>query len=354
MKINYHNLMLDEIKQIQKKNKRPKLLLHSCCAPCSTYVIQTLSQHFDLEIYFFNPNIDPDAEYLRRLDEQIRLVEEMGLAYQVIGLAHSPQSFYEAVKGLEALGEGTERCFSCFALRLKKTAIYAWEHQFDYFTTTLTISPLKNSSKLNEIGASLGKQYGVNYLPADFKKNNGYLHSTMLSKEYDLYRQDYCGCVFSKVRVREIEPRDNEALYQLIRETLEDYALNIPGTAYFDPELNALSYHYENEEKGRYFVLVDKQEQVIGGAGIAPLAGKTCELQKLYLDQNYRGKGLSRLLMEKVFDYARQHYEEMYLETHSGLKEAYELYLKLGFKNLAAPHASNPHMTMDIWMLKEL
>ncbi|WP_084051881.1 epoxyqueuosine reductase QueH [Desulfonispora thiosulfatigenes] len=198
MKKNYHKIMLTEINEMSKQNKRPKLLLHSCCAPCSSYVLEFLSEHFEIEVFFFNPNIYPEEEYLKRLEEQIRLIGEMGLNYKVVDTDHQSNLFYEAVKGYEHLGEGTERCFQCFNLRLDKTAQYAKEKGFDYFTTTLTISPLKNTHKINEIGVELGEKYNVKFLHSDFKKNNGYKSSVDMSKKYNLYRQDYCGCVFSQ------------------------------------------------------------------------------------------------------------------------------------------------------------
>lgn len=211
MKINYHKRMLEEIKQLEQANRRPKLLLHSCCAPCSTYVLQFLSKYFDMEIYFYNPNIHPEAEYLRRLEEQIHLVEAMNLPYQVIGPIHESQSFYKAVKGLEGLGEGSERCFQCFALRLDRAAEYGKRQDFDYFGSTLTISPLKNTSKLNEIGLFMEEKHGIKFLQSDFKKNNGYKTSVDLSKEYNLYRQDYCGCAFS---IKEAKDRKKQKQQQ--------------------------------------------------------------------------------------------------------------------------------------------
>ena len=170
MKMNYHKMMMDEIEKITKEERKPKLLLHSCCAPCSSYVIQFLANYFDIEVMFFNPNIYPEQEYHRRLEEQIRLIKEMGLKFKVVGLDHDSHLFYSAVKGLEKLGEGTERCFKCFELRLDQTARYAKE----------------------------AAHYGVKFLNSDFKKNNGYKTSVELSKQYNLYRQDYCGCVFSQ------------------------------------------------------------------------------------------------------------------------------------------------------------
>lgn len=197
-KKNYHKIMLDEIKTNAKLKSKPKLLLHSCCAPCSSYVIKFLSEYFELEIFFFNPNIYPEIEYSKRLKEQIRLVKEMGFNYKVIENKHQSKLFYDAVRGYEELGEGSDRCFKCFELRLRETASYAKDNNFDYWTTTLTISPMKNARKINEIGMKIGESYGVKFLNSDFKKNNGFKYSIDLSKEFDLYRQNYCGCVFSQ------------------------------------------------------------------------------------------------------------------------------------------------------------
>jgi predicted adenine nucleotide alpha hydrolase (AANH) superfamily ATPase len=199
MKKNYHKIMLEEISKINDENKRPRLLLHSCCAPCSSYVLKFLSQYFYIEVLFFNPNIYPESEYIRRLEEQIRLIKEMGFYYNVVGTEHESQLFYDAVKGYEKMGEGSERCYHCYELRLDRAAEYAKANNFDYFTTTLTISPMKNAAKLNEIGLELENKYNVKFLNSDFKKNNGYKCSVDLSKEYRLYRQSYCGCIFSQL-----------------------------------------------------------------------------------------------------------------------------------------------------------
>ncbi len=198
MKKNYHKIMLDEISKIVKQNKRPRLLLHSCCAPCSSYVLQFLSEYFDIEVFFFNPNIYPEVEYIKRLEEQIRLIKEMGLSYRVVGTEHESQLFYEAVKGYEKMGEGSERCYRCYKLRLDKAAKYGKSNGFEYFTTTLTISPLKNAEKINEIGLELESKHNIKFLNSDFKKNNGNKCSVSLSKKYNLYRQSYCGCIFSQ------------------------------------------------------------------------------------------------------------------------------------------------------------
>ena len=178
----------------------PTLLLHSCCAPCSSYVLEYLSRYFKITVFYYNPNIFPEEEYSRRVKEQQRLIGEMPLSNPVRFLEgrFDPAEFYTAVRGLEHLPEGGERCRACFRLRLNETARLASERGFDYFTTTLTISPLKNAAALNEIGEALADEYRVRWLPSDFKKKNGYKRSVELSAKYGLYRQDYCGCVFSR------------------------------------------------------------------------------------------------------------------------------------------------------------
>ncbi len=178
----------------------PRLLLHSCCAPCSSYVLEYLSPHFEIIDLFYNPNIQPEEEYRRRSEELERLIFEMHLPHQVTFLEgrYDAKEFFCAVKGLETVPEGGERCFACYELRLREAAKAAAEHSCDYFATTLTISPLKRADKLNEIGERLAEEYGIKHLPSDFKKRDGYKRSIALSAEYGLYRQDYCGCVFSK------------------------------------------------------------------------------------------------------------------------------------------------------------
>ena len=180
--------------------KRPKLLLHACCAPCSSYVLEYLSSHFDITVFFFNPNISPESEYEFRKNELLRLINEMPLSNTVNVMfgRYDPNEFYEMARGLEDLNEGGERCRRCYRLRLSECARVAKENGFDYFTTTLSISPYKNAEWLNTIGAEEGKNAGIEYLFSDFKKKNGYKRSCELSAEYSLYRQDYCGCEFSK------------------------------------------------------------------------------------------------------------------------------------------------------------
>ena len=180
----------------------PTLLLHACCAPCSSYVLEYLSNYFKITIYFYNPNISPEEEYQKRAAEAKRLIAELPAKYPIQFQEGNYDSarFYALAKGREQEPEGGERCFACYALRLNEAALAAKSGGFDYFTTTLSISPYKNAQKLNEIGFELEKKHGVSYLYADFKKKNGYKRSVELSEVYHLYRQEYCGCVFSKMQ----------------------------------------------------------------------------------------------------------------------------------------------------------
>ncbi len=203
---------LDNLLELQNKNNiRPKLLLHSCCAPCSSYVLEYLSNYFEITIFYYNPNIYPAEEYSKRVEEQQTLIKEMPLKSKVEFMEgkYQPEEFYHIVKGLEKEVEGGNRCFACYELRLREAAKVAIEHGFDYYTTTLSISPYKNAQKLNEIGEKIGNEYGVSHLPSDFKKNNGYKRSIELSREYNLYRQDYCGCIYSKIAREEIKEKED-------------------------------------------------------------------------------------------------------------------------------------------------
>lgn len=197
--MNYQRELENLLQKIEADKKVPKLLLHSCCAPCSSYVLEYLSAYFEITVFYYNPNIFPPTEYEKRVAEQQMLIEKMDTKYPVHFQAgdYDRESFYRMAQGLEEVQEGGSRCFGCYELRLRQTAKEAKKGGFDYFTTTLSISPLKNAQKLNEIGIRLGEEYEVPYLMSDFKKKNGYKRSTELSKEYGLYRQDYCGCEFS-------------------------------------------------------------------------------------------------------------------------------------------------------------
>lgn len=200
-KINYQSVLDNTIKKITSENRVPTLIIHSCCAPCSSYVLEYLSRYFKITVLYYNPNIFPKEEYEYRISEQERLIDSMQFVNDVklIASGYTPEDFYSAVKGNENEPEGGKRCRLCFNVRLRYTAALAKKMNFDYFTTTLSISPLKNAEVLNKLGADIGKEYGVEYLQSDFKKRNGYKRSVELSKEYGLYRQDYCGCIYSKM-----------------------------------------------------------------------------------------------------------------------------------------------------------
>lgn len=200
MKRNFQKEMESIISAQVVNGRVPTLLLHSCCAPCSSYVLEYLSQYFKITVFYYNPNIYPDEEYYKRVEEQKRFAGIFPAKHSIDFLEGSfdKERFYETVKGLESLPEGGERCFKCYRLRLEETARLVKEKGFDFFTTTLSISPLKNAEKLNEIGIQLEQEYNIKYLVSDFKKKEGYKRSTELSKEYNMYRQDYCGCVSSK------------------------------------------------------------------------------------------------------------------------------------------------------------
>ena len=195
MNINYNEEMKKIIKELHGNNK---LLLHSCCGPCSSSVIERLKDYFDITVLYYNPNIEPFEEYLKRKEEQIRLLNELNIKFMDIDYLN--EEYRLKVIGYEKEPENGLRCHICYRLRLEKTAILAKENNFDYFTTTLTVSPYKNSKVINEIGLELQSKYNINYLVSDFKKEDGYKRSIELSKKYNLYRQDYCGCLFSKER----------------------------------------------------------------------------------------------------------------------------------------------------------
>ena len=201
-KPNYQKMLDNIIEKVSQQQKKPVLLLHSCCAPCSSYVLEYLNRYFHIILFYYNPNISPKEEFEKRTGELRRLIREMPMQDKpelIVG-DYEPEVFDEIAKGLEDLPEGGERCFKCYRMRLEKTAELARKLGADYFTTTLSISPYKNAGKLNEIAFELSGIYGVEALPADFKKKEGYKRSIELSARYDLYRQDYCGCVYSKAQ----------------------------------------------------------------------------------------------------------------------------------------------------------
>ncbi len=206
-KINYNNEMESIISSLD--GRVPDLLLHSCCAPCSSACLEVLTPHFNVTILYYNPNITDALEYDHRLNEEKRFIETLNRnsgfgngndfhTISIIDARYEPSEFFEAIKGYEDCPEGGDRCFICYEMRLREAALAAKSHGFDYFTTTLTLSPLKNCDKLNEIGQRLSSELNVKFLPSDFKKKDGYKRSIQLSNDYDLYRQNYCGCIFSK------------------------------------------------------------------------------------------------------------------------------------------------------------
>lgn len=208
---NYAKELERLIQKLQQEGKVPRLLLHACCAPCSSAVLEYLSQYFAITLLYYNPNIAPLEEYQKREAELRRLVSQMKFIHPVelLPCQYDGQAFVQAARGLEGEPEGGKRCEACFRLRLRYAAQEAARLRFDYYTTTLSISPMKNAPLLNQLGEEIGREFGVAHLPSDFKKKDGYKRSVQLSKEYDLYRQDYCGCAFSKAqRQREKEERE--------------------------------------------------------------------------------------------------------------------------------------------------
>ena len=193
-KINYDKLMMEEIESLH--GERKSVLLHTCCGPCSSACIERLRKYLDVTVYFYNPNVEPYEEYLKRKETQIKLLKDLDIPY--IDADYDNDYYRSSVKGLESEREGGARCPVCFKIRLKKTAEVAKENNFDYFCTSLTVSPHKNSDIINKIGHAIGESIGIKFLYSDFKKREGYKRSIELSKEYELYRQDYCGCLFAK------------------------------------------------------------------------------------------------------------------------------------------------------------
>ena len=194
-----YQLELDKtLKKITDENIRPKLLLHACCAPCSSYVLEYLTNYFDITVFFYNPNISPESEYLHRVNEIKRLISEMCPSVKFIEGRYEPKKFYEMAKGLENAPERGERCLKCYRMRIEESAVIAKQGNFGYFTTTLSISPQKDSHVLNSIGKEISEIYDIPYLYSDFKKKGGYKRSIELSAEFHLYRQNFCGCIYSK------------------------------------------------------------------------------------------------------------------------------------------------------------
>lgn len=211
---NYQKLLDQTIASVTAAQKVPRLFLHSCCGPCSSYVLEYLSEYFQITVFYYNPNISPEEEYRKRVEEQKEFIRRFRAKYPISFVEGECDfgAYYAAVRGLEREPEGGKRCEACFELRLRKTARMAKEAKADYFATTLTISPMKNAELLNRIGQRLGEEYGVAWLFSDFKKKGGYQRSVELSREFGMYRQDYCGCVFSREeREHQKERQEREA-----------------------------------------------------------------------------------------------------------------------------------------------
>ena len=216
MRENYSQQLSKLIEKLQKEGEVPHLLLHACCAPCSSHCLEYLSKYFRITVFYYNPNISPKEEYTRRIEEIKRFVQEFKSENEItlIEGKYEPERFFQVVKGLEQEPEGGKRCEQCFKLRLSEAAKLAKELNADYYTTTLSISPLKNAELLNKIGKEEGDAIGVTHLPSDFKKKGGYARSIELSKEYNLYRQNFCGCVYSlqEAKAREAKRKESELL----------------------------------------------------------------------------------------------------------------------------------------------
>ena len=198
--MNFQKKLEEILESIKKRETKTKLLLHACCAPCSSYVLEYLSNYFEITIYYYNPNIHPKDEYLRRINELKKFLDEFEKKnkIEIFEEHYDPTEYFNYIKGLENLGERSKRCYMCYSLRMEEAVKYAKKNSFDYFTTTLSISPYKDAQWINEIGSLLENKYNIKYLYSDFKKKNGYKRSLELSKNYGLYRQDYCGCIYSK------------------------------------------------------------------------------------------------------------------------------------------------------------
>lgn len=197
--MNYQQWLDEKIHHIKQSKSVPKLLLHSCCAPCSSYVLEYLSQYFFITVFFYNPNIHPEEEYKKRLNEQIRLIKQLPTKNELLFIEgkYEPNIFFKEIQGLESEPENGKRCLKCYALRLEEAAKKACELDISHFTTTLTVSPHKNTKLINEIGHDIAKTYKITFFYSNFKKKNGFKRSVLLSNQYNVYRQNYCGCIFS-------------------------------------------------------------------------------------------------------------------------------------------------------------
>lgn len=329
-----------ELKSIKNLDKKPTLLLHACCAPCSSAVLEMLKDFFDITLYFYNPNISPKSEYNLRAEELKRLVFEMKLDdVKIFVPEYSDIEFKNIAKGREDIWEGGARCEKCYRLRLEKTFEYAKEYNFDYVTTTLSISPYKNADWLNEIGEELSEKYGVKYLFSDFKKGNGYKRSCELSREYNLYRQNYCGCIYSY----------HSTLKTEIYDYLPDSAKKLREEV-FIKEQGFKEEYDQIDEWATHVVVYDKEEIVATCRVFEKDSSALFALGRLAVKKELRGKGVGSFVLKKIEEYLKNKGVKT-LVLHSQL-QAKEFYLKAGFFEFGEIEYEEdcPH----IWMKKEL
>jgi hypothetical protein len=343
MKINYQKQLDALIENNCKNNIVPTLLLHSCCAPCSTYVIEYLSNYFKITVLYYNPNIGEQQEYFKRRDEQKRLISEMKTKYLVsfIDGEYNPQEFYLAVKGLENEPERGKRCSVCFSMRLGYTAKIAEENSFDYFATTLTLSPLKNAEVINNIGLNI--KCRSKYLPSDFKKKEGYKRSIVLSNIYKLYRQNYCGCVFSKrgndmvTFKRVLTDAELEQYCNLADKVWHEYFPCILSGEQIDYMVNlffTLKALKSDMDKGYEYYFVQKNNENIGYISIHPEKDRLY-LSKLYLTLDNRHKGYASQMMSFVKGIAEERgLKAVYLNVNKFNEHTIDVYKHCGFKTL--------------------
>ena len=338
MNTNYYKLYKEETEKIKRSKDKPSLLLHVCCAPCASAVLEKIKDIFNITIFFYNPNISPESEYNFRLNELKKLLELMDLRdIKIISPKYDSNDFFEIAKGKELYPEGNRRCWDCYYLRLDKAYIYAKENNFDYVTTTLSISPHKNSDWLNEIGLSLEEKYGIKYLVSDFKKENGYKRSCELSEKFNLYRQDYCGCIFSK-RMVDCKIKVYKDIPDEARNIREEVFIKEQGFLEEYDEIDNKAVHFVYFYKGvpvgtlRLFTIDNPKEYILG---------------RLAVLKNYRNFKIGTILVESAIDYVKDKNAKR-LILHSQL-HAKDFYKKLRFSEFGEIEYEEdcPHIWME-------
>ena len=335
------NLYENEINTIKASGKKPKLLLHACCAPCTSGILKELSEYFNVTLFFYNPNISPKEEFDLRKEELEKLPGLLGVSgVEVVSPYYDSLEFFDNVKGLEDEKEGGARCEKCFRIRLLKSFLYAKENNFDYVTTTLTISPYKNAKLLNKIGEELEEEFGIKYLISDFKKKNGYKTSCEMSKIYNLYRQNYCGCIYSKI---EAENRLSVKVFDYVPKEARDIREEV-----FIKEQGFLNEYDEIDNVATHFVIY-KGEKPCGTLRIfTKEAPDIYFLGRLAVKKDLRGEGIGSKLVEYALNFVKkQGAKELIL--HSQLN-ATEFYKKLGFSEYGEIEYEEdcPHIYMKI------